>query len=218
MVKERIHILFLFGSIILIILAGKKLFYPTSDIRSHTSPSFEVEQVVNKALHTHTNIPDKIGELFPNIITESIPSKRWLMIFVTGASHCSNCLNEITDYIKLADDDKFLFENSKKLLISHSEDLATAKRFILASEINSIVDDIAFIKSSDLEKITLVGESPSAFEYQNFLFLMDLQNHKAFHQFLLPVGKITAFNSKQAALNNAIRTYTNNQNQKKNES
>lgn len=219
MVKSKIHILFLLGSAFLLALAGKNLYYSTSNISSTNtqSPSFEIDEVVNNALNINSNSLNEIEELFPNSLIKKTPSKRWLMLFVTEANQCSNCLNEINDYISLANDNKYLFENSKRYLIYHSDDLVNAKRFISASEISDLVDGISFIKSSDLNKITIADESQLDFEYQNFLFLIDLYNHKIFHQFILPTGRVTAFDSKKIAINNAFKMHTNNLNKEQNE-
>lgn len=47
------------------------------------------------------NINELINSLPDNLIMHGNP-KRWLLLFLTTANQCGNCMNEINDYLDIA--------------------------------------------------------------------------------------------------------------------
>lgn len=188
----------------LLIIVGSKLLLTTSPPQN-----IEHKHVINNSIDQYFEDNEVLDSYFSYFFSKNIPSKRWLLLFISEASNCSNCLNEVNDYVELSNKISPLMNNYHSLLIYHGEDSLKSTRFAKASNISSIVDKTSFMYTSDLLKLK-ISKIKTNYSVDSYLFLIDLKNNKIFHAFYLPKGITTKFSNKEIAFRNAMINYTHN--------
>jgi hypothetical protein len=182
-----------------------------NNINDAPSTNFSLE--FDTVIHNEFKRPLALSE-FEEIKTSfSEPiSSQFLLLFISGSDECSNCLNEISDYISLANESDPLKDNFTSFLLFHGVDERQSGRFMKVSGISDIIDGLAFTETVNLPEFDYGGLIPQ-YGAQNLLYLLDMETNVLFHGFVLPAGNTTKWDVKDIAFNDAILTYTQNNNQ-----
>lgn len=116
-------------------------------------------------------------------------------IFLIESNNCSNCLNEVVDYI-----DIFNRENLEVdyRLIYYGQDLISSQRYVKASGILEYFDQVHFLSK---DSVDLVLETKFFRGLGgNFLFHFTPNNQSLSHLIVLPTGVTTTVAAKKIAL------------------
>ena len=130
---------------------------------------------------------------------------QYLLLFVTGSDSCGQCLNEIIDYISLANETAPISGNYSALLLYHGVDRAKSDRFIRSTNISNQVDELAYVPLSSLPSFDH-GVLTNQYSPNAVLYLFDQKDNLLLHVFILPTGNTTKWEAKQIAFSNAIQT------------
>ncbi|MEO9884721.1 MAG: hypothetical protein ABJR05_13660 [Balneola sp.] len=200
--KKYLYIPLLGSSIFLIWLSLPSLSFENE---ASLEFSFEIEHIDERKLDEKFVDRDIINSLLSSNLPSS-DKNSFLLLFISEANSCGNCLNEVNDYIEISKkiNSKLDFYTA---LIYHSEDSLQAKRFSNASNFEKEVDYLTITNSSNIMEMKLAYLLPRYY-VKNSLYLIDLKNNILFHGFILPSGKTTKLDVKEIAFSNAIKTYT----------
>jgi len=132
----------------------------------------------------------------------------WLIMFATGASNCKNSLNEINDYVGLSHKYGDAYGTFTTLLLYHGSDSLSASRYVKATDIDQLVDNHIYITPDNLESFFGLNITEE-FLNENKMFLIDLNNSIAFHEYTMPQIMTTSLSVKEIAFNNAMLDYIN---------
>jgi hypothetical protein len=132
----------------------------------------------------------------------------WLILFATGASNCKNSLNEINDYIDLSHKYGDSYGTFTTLLLYHGSDSLSAVRYVKATDIDQLVEKHIYITPDKLESFFGLNISEE-FLNENKMFLIDLNNAIAFHEYTMPQIMTTSLSVKEIAFKNAMLDYIN---------
>ncbi|MDR9419977.1 hypothetical protein [Gracilimonas sp.] len=177
------------------------------DIPPPSPQSIEHELVVHNSIDKPFKDAKALKTIFQSIPAKGEISKEWLLLFISKANDCSNCLNEVNDYVELSDSLSALKDNSLSLLIYHGVDSLQAVRFAKASDMSNIVDEMAILYTSELSQLELPKLSTN-FVNESLLFLIDLKEEVILHVFYLPTGLTTNYSNKEITFRNVIINYT----------
>lgn len=209
MVWKKFYIPLTVLSILLIFLSFYTLL--STDTENHLTFSLEIDRVIHHDLNipfTHLKI-DEINTLLQDSVFSYPISETYLLMFISGSDPCSNCMNEITDYLNLANEVESISANFRSLLIYHGADEQMSKRFIMTSNISDLIHYSFYTEPSKLSNFDF-GSFIQKYGTQNMLYLADMKENKIFQGFVLPVGKTTKLESKKIAFTNAINNHTIN--------
>lgn len=182
---------------------------------NNDTPSTNFSLEFDTVIHNDFKRPLTLSEFEKLKTSFSEPiSSRFLLLFISGSDECSNCLNEISDYISLANKSDQLRNNFTSLLIFHGVDEHQSRRFIRVSGISDIIDGLDYIETANLPEFDF-GRLIPQYGAQNLLYLLDIDANMMFHGFVLPAGNTTKWDVKEIAFNDAILTYTQNNNQQR---
>jgi hypothetical protein len=183
----------------------------TNSTSTPTTFSLEFDTVIHNQYNRSLGLSD--FERIKTTFTEPI-STRFLLLFISGSDECSNSMNEISDYISLANLSDPLKGDFTSFLLFHGVDEHQASRFIRVTGISDIINGLAFIETARLPEFDFGSLIPQ-YGSQNLLYLFDLEANVMFHGFVLPAGNTTKWDVKEIAFNDAILTYTQNNNQQR---
>jgi len=133
---------------------------------------------------------------------------QYILLFLSGSDPCSNCFNEILDYLTLANNHELISEHYLSILLFHGSNETESTRFIRSSNMLEHVHTSTFIKSNEISRFDY-GNFSDLYRAQNMLYLIDRERQVVFHSFLPPAGTTTRFDLKEIAFKNAIQTHIN---------
>lgn len=164
-------------------------------------PSYEIPDIN----HRNLNNINLESDFLENLIQKGNQSfnKDFLFVFISPASNCGNCLNEIQDYVINANTIKGFNDNFDTFLIYHGVDSLESKRFILASDINSFIDASSFAETNEVYSIY----SHKGIQLENaesLLLILKNKSKKLAHLFVLPPSRTTLADAKKSILADII--------------
>lgn len=195
----------------ILIVYSLLIFVPDNKYTPSINYSLEFDTVIHHNYSRPLSLTQ--AEELKTTFSESL-SDRFVLLFISGSDECSNCLNEISDYISLAKENEVLIDNYSSFLLFHGVDEQQSQRFIRVSGISGIIDGLAFTETSNLPQFDY-GHLIPQYGAQNLLYLLDMEANVMFHGFVLPAGNTTKWDVKEIAFNDAMVTYTQNNNQKR---
>lgn len=200
--STKIYIPISILSVIIILASFWNIYFDDPDSANYSQ---EIEKVIHYKLDLNltTEQLETLKNSFPNLKLRPENSTDYILLFISGSDPCSNCLNEISDYLELVNKTKFLAYNFTSLLVYHGTDKRQADRFILSSQIADRVDDLSFIRTSDLHVFDY-GNFSETYGAQNQMYLIENRKNTVFHGFLLPSGSTTMLESKEISFSDAL--------------
>ena len=160
-----------------------------------TKFSYEIENIIEQGIEY------PIDEQFFESLGIDFEKRQYLLLFTSGASTCSNCFNEIVDYLSFTENSDHTFST---FLLYHGSDSLSSTRFVLASNLLDAFDGSRFLKTTDFLNHPVSQILPE-YPDQTLLFLIDVKKPQIFHAFVLPINQITRFSKKEIAFQNAIK-------------
>lgn len=207
MVQRKLYIPFTLVSLVICILAFYSLLSRVHEPeRPPPANPLEFEHIIHHDMDNALTT-EQLSELktfFPAIFsTTDAPSYPFALLFLSGSDPCSNCFNEMADYLNLAAATPPFMDNHHSILLFHGNEKSQARRYVEASGMANRIDSNAFIETNHLENFDY-GQLISQYGSQNLLYLLDLDNNRIFHGFVLPAGSTTAWHQKEIAFTDAM--------------